>query len=325
MDSLRTLAPGCLAAAVIALAASFVAGRYGGSTVLYALLLGMAINFLGDDPRARPGLVVSSSTILRAGVALLGARLSASQVSELGWETMGMVATAVAATLGFGMVLARALRRPVEEAAIATGAVAICGASAAIAIASVAPRNEQTQRFTAVTIVGVTMMSTIAMILYPALTELLALSPEAAGVFLGATIHDVAQVVGAGYLVSPQVGLLATLVKLFRVALLIPVVICFAIAFRAPRSAGRVTPPWFIVAFVGLAVLSTQGLIPANVTDAMSELSRCCFVLAISALGVTTSFRDVASLGWRPVALLVCSTTFLAIACLLGLLLLGRL
>src|SRR6185312_7645057 len=114
------------------------------------------------------------------------------------------------------------------------GAVAICGASAALAIASVLPRSDTRERDTILAVVSVTALSTIAMILYPVFAISIGLDHRHAGVFIGGTIHDVAQVVGAGYTISNETGDIATYVKLLRVAMLLPA--AFTISFLYARS-----------------------------------------------------------------------------------------
>ena len=185
------------------------------------------------------------------------------------------------------------------------------------------PRTPQSQRFTLLTVVGVTTLSTIAMIVYPAIAGALGLDPNATGVFLGGTIHDVAQVAASGYMISPEVGDAAIVVKLFRVAMLVPIVLIYSLMFRnAGESAGPRPPllPGFLVAFVALAVVNSLGLLPQMAITAATDISRWCLVVAIAALGVKTSFKQLAELGWRPVALLVIETVVLAAVVLGGLL-----
>jgi uncharacterized membrane protein YadS len=132
---------------------------------------------------------------------------------------------------------------------------------------------------------------------------------------LGATIHDVAQVVGAGYGVSATAGDVATISKLMRVALLVPVVAALALAYRSPGGEGArrgLMLPWFLVAFVIFAAASSAGFVPKPAADALNHASRWCLVIAIAALGMKTSLAALGKLGWRPVALMLAETVFLA-------------
>jgi uncharacterized membrane protein YadS len=143
----------------------------------------------------------------------------------------------------------------------------------------------------------------------------------ATGIFIGGTIHDVAQVVGAGYVHSVAAGDAATLVKLFRVMLLVPVVLLIGMAMRR-RSEETSAPralPLFLVAFILLLVANSAGLVPAAAADALSQVSRWCLIVAIAALGVKTSLQQFAALGWRPIALMAGETVFLAALVLVAL------
>jgi len=323
---LTRLWPGFGVAALIAVTATFVSERYGGPQFLFALLFGIAFNFLASNPRTRPGIEFAARTVLRFGVGLLGARVTAEHIVELGVPAILLVVCAVLATILFGAAIARALKRPLAEGVLTGGAVAICGASAALAISAVLPKSERSSQFTLLTVVGVTALSTLAMILYPVAVPLLALDATAAGLFLGGTIHDVAQVVGAGYMVSPEAGVTATFVKLLRVAMLVPVVMALSLFFLSRGAApGARTPllPWFLVMFVMLAAVNSAGWVPAHAGEALASLSRWCLVAAIAALGVMTSFAELAALGWQPVILLVSETLFLAALIMGGLLWLG--
>ena len=180
------------------------------------------------------------------------------------------------------------------------------------------PRDERVQRFTLLTVVGVTVLSTVCMIVYPMVARLGGLDPTATGIFFGATIHDVAQVVGAGYMVSPQAGDTATLVKLLRVAMLLPVVATVALCFRdqgeegSARGGLTAIVPWFLLAFAALMAVTSTGAVPHAATEAMNHASRWCLVVAIAGLGTRTSLQQLARLGWRPVVLLILDTVFLA-------------
>ena len=204
--TLRQNWPGIAISMVIALAASFVSATYGGPQLLYALFFGIAFHFLSEDPTCRPGIEFCSKTLLRTGVALLGARITFDQIKSLGIQPILVVIGAVLATILFGWALSKWLKRPAEEGFLSGGAVGICGASAALAISAVLPQTRENEKFTLLTVVGVTTLSTLAMIAYPLLVSALGLDPTLAGIFIGGTIHDVAQVVGAGYLITSWRG-----------------------------------------------------------------------------------------------------------------------
>jgi len=315
--------PGLLLAGVIAVASAFVAESRGGPTLLYALLLGMALNGIAMEGAAKKGVDFVARHVLRFGVGLLGARITIEQIGALGWFNGALIVAAVAATIGFGVMASRLLGQSSRFGILTGGATAICGASAAIAIASVLPRDERSERELLFTVAGVTALSTVAMIFYPAAAKLFGLDSHATGVFLGGTIHDVAQVVGAGYSVSQETGDSAVITKMLRVAMLLPVVMALSLAVRRRtsdaevRSRDPLLPP-FLIAFVALVAAVSIGLIPPPVGAAMNELSRGCLVVAIAAVGLKTSPLEMKRVGGRAFVLLAIEAAFLAVLVLVA-------
>lgn len=307
--------PGVLVAVTIALASSWLSQHYGAPVMLFALLFGMAFHFLHEEGRCVAGIEFSSRTILRVGVALLGVRITAGEIASLGVAPVITVVAGVATTILAGVMLSRLLGLSRIFGVLSGGAVAICGASAALAIASVLPRRADSERDTILTVVAITALSTLAMVLYPVLVGIIGLDDTKAGIFLGGTIHDVAQVVGAGYMVSVETGDVATYVKLLRVAMLLPVVFCIALVVSrsgSGASGGTRLVPLFLVGFAALVAVNSFGLLTQPVVDAATDVSRWCLVTAIAALGMKTSFRDLATAGWRPVGLMVAETVWIA-------------
>jgi uncharacterized integral membrane protein (TIGR00698 family) len=306
--------PGITCAAIVAVAALFLAEHYRASAMLFALLLGMAMNFLGQEGKCVAGIHFAASTILRAGVALLGLRITFTEIAALGLNTALMVVAAVVLTILFGRVFVRFTHAESRFGILTGGAVAICGASAALAIAAVLPRGEHHDRDTTFAVIGVTALSTFAMVIYPIIGAALGFTPHQAGIFLGATIHDVAQVVGAGYSIGKEAGDTATVVKLLRVAMLLPVILALSIMLHSGGDQRSRPPlmPWFAVAFGALVVLNSLVALPKPVLNFAGELSRFALVVAIAAIGMRTSLKDLTVLGLRPVLLMAAETVFLA-------------
>ncbi|MEM7526085.1 MAG: putative sulfate exporter family transporter [Pseudomonadota bacterium] len=328
-DQGRELAPGILVATVVGVAAQFLSEHYGAPAMLMALLLGIAFHFLAEEGRCVAGIGFSAKAVLRIGVALLGVRISVELLMSLGAELIILVVTGVVLTILVGLIGARLLGRGWRLALLTGGSVAICGASAAMAIAAVLPKNEHSERNLIFTVLSVTVLSTIAMILYPIIVQSFALDERAIGVFLGGTIHDVAQVVGAGFSVSDATGETATLVKLIRVTMLAPVVLVFALAIRA-SGAETAAPssrppllPGFVIAFLVFAALNSVGVVPVIVADVLSDLSRWALLIAIAAVGMKTSLRSILEVGGPAIALIVGETIFIAVFILGGILWLG--
>jgi uncharacterized integral membrane protein (TIGR00698 family) len=298
------------------MAAMFLSEHYGAPVMLLALLLGIAFNFLSSDDRCRPGINFTSRTVLRLGVGLLGVRITLEEILKLGPTPLILACAGVALTLACGVLVARLLGFNRNFGILTGGAVGICGASAALAISSVLPRDEDgvSERDTIFTVLGVTTLSTIAMVVYPIIAKAFALDDVHTGMFIGATIHDVAQVVGAGYTVSPAAGDAATLTKLLRVAMLVPVVIAITLLVvrRGPQAAARPSFPVFLAAFVALVLINSVGLIPRPVVAAASDVSQWAMVMAISALGMKTVLKDLFEVGPRALGLLVIETIWIA-------------
>ena len=306
--------PGVLVAGTIALASTWLAQHYTAPVMLFALLFGMAFHFLHEEGRCVAGIEFTSRSVLRLGVCLLGVRITFGQIASLGpWPVLTMI-VGVATTILFGFVLARRMGLTSMFGVLSGGAVAICGASAALAVASVLPRSETRERDTILTVVSITALSTIAMILYPIFALSIGLDHRQAGIFIGGTIHDVAQVVGAGYTISNETGDIATYVKLLRVAMLLPAV--FAISFLYARNGGqgegaRPTLPLFLVGFAALVLINSIGLLPRVAVALANNVSSWCLVAAIAALGMKTSFKALFAVGWRPIGLMVAETLWI--------------
>jgi len=319
----RTLFPGLLASAVVAAAATFLSDHYGAPVMLFALLLGIAMNFLSSEGACKSGIEFTARDLLRIGVALLGLRITVGQIAELGWGPVAIIVLSVVLTIGLSMLAARLMGFDKLFGLLSGGATAICGASAALALAAALPNHPMKQRATLFTVVGVSALSTLAMIVYPIIAHALGLSDRTAGIFLGATIHDVAQVVGAGYSMSRETGDVATFVKLMRVAMLLPVIVFTVMLTRAQtRAEGGARPPllpWFAVVFALLVLVNSTGWLPHGVPQAGGDISRWCLVASIAAIGMKTQLKELVTVGVKPIVLMVGETVFLA-ALALGLL-----
>ena len=309
--------PGFLISALIALSAQFISEHYGAPAMLMALLFGIALNFLSDDPKCKTGIAFSSQTLLRIGIALLGLRISLGMVANLGWPIVLIVICAVISTILFGLIISRVFGYGPRFAFLSAGSVAICGASAAMAISAILPIDERSEERLVFTVVGVTILSTFAMIVYPILGDALSYDPNLAGVFLGATIHDVAQAVGAGFSKSDQTGDIATVVKLIRVSMLAPIILIASIIIRRVSKAELGTAkrppmvPGFILLFVGLVIINSVQIIPEIIINISIEISRWALLTAIAAVGMKTALKEVIHVGLPAISLLLIETAFI--------------
>ncbi|MBE1285582.1 MAG: putative sulfate exporter family transporter [Rhodobacteraceae bacterium] len=326
-NTVRHYFPGVAVSVIVAVTAQFLADHYATPAMLLALLLGVALGFLGEEGKAVPGIAFSARTLLRLGVAFLGVRISMGLMMGLGPQLIALVIGGMIATIAFGLVVARLFGHKWRFAFLTAGSVAICGASAAMAISAILPRDERSEERLIFTVMGVTVLSTIAMIAYPIIVNQLEMTSVQAGAFLGGTIHDVAQVVGAGFSISEQTGDTATLVKLIRVAMLAPIVLIASILIRSfaelPTD-GKRPPllPGFVVAFLILAALNSFGAIPQVISDFMSQSSRWLLLTAIAAVGMKTNLKQVLSVGGAAIALIIVETLFIAGFILMGIMVL---
>ncbi len=310
-------APGLALAAITAalgwLGATALSAASGGRLALpamvAALFVGMALHGVANRPAFQPGLTLSTKALLRVSVALLGLRLSIGDIVGLGLGPAAFAILLIAATLASGFAFARAFGRDPVYGALAGAANAVCGASATLATAAVLPQTRDKAADVAFAVVMANVVSTLAMLAYPLLCAGLGMDARQTGLALGLTIQDMAQVVGAGYAVSPETGDAAVVVKLFRVLLLAPVVIVVGRLF-AQRGAAGAAPPWPLFAFAFIALALVNSIAPstplaglyATLRDVLLALAQGGLMLAIAALGLATSVKGLAAAGWRHAA-----------------------
>lgn len=320
------LLPGLGAAALAAIVSRILGEATPLPPVFYALVLGMAIGSLALHERLGPGAAFASRQVLRFGVALLGAAITFGDITRLGWA-MGLVTVgALAVTLVLGARLSRALGDSRAGATVSAAAVAICGASAALAVAAAMPKGSVRDVDVARTVAGITVAGTVAMLLFPLAGHLFGLSPAGLGAFLGGSIHEVAQALAAGFSVSEEVGKAATVVKMLRVACIGAVVFAVGLVFsRRELFEGKKPPllPAFLIAFVLLAALSSTGVIPPPVRAMAVDVSRWCLLMAIAALGTRTSFTTLLAAGSGPLLAISLNSLLLTALMLGGVLLVG--
>jgi len=323
--NLRAKLLGAMLCSLIAIIATVVASRYQAPVMLFALLLGLAMHSFYHRENIQPGINYCSRELLRFCVGLLGVRIAFSDIVSLGITPPLIVMVSMALTITFGVLFARVLGLSKIFGVLSGGAVAVCGVSAAAAISTVLPNDKSQEKYFALTVIGITTFSTLSMIFYPLIASYLGFSDELAGVFIGGAIHDVAQVVGAGYTISPEAGDVATYIKLLRVALLMPIVMLVFFAFKEKGSkmSGGVSAfiPGFLIMFFILAFVKNVGLLPVWLIEFIRSLSSNLLVVAIAAIGVKTSLQQVISVGWRPVLLMGLETLFLASLIISGIIL----
>jgi uncharacterized integral membrane protein (TIGR00698 family) len=329
------LIPGVALSAIVAaigyVAAPYVAKVAPIPNIVIALVVGIALNPIAVRPAVQPGMAFCVRTVLRWAVALLGLRVAVGEIAALGFETAVLVVVAMTATIVASIALARWSGRNAGFGALLGVGTAVCGASATLACSTVVPDYPGKQPDVAFVVVAVNALATLAMLVYPPLCILLGFDPQTTGVMLGGSIHDVAQVVGAGYAVSDTVGNTAVIVKLFRVFLLLPMVLAVGWYFTRQglrHGAAHVPVPVFGIVFLILcAVNSAMPLAPSllpvylPIKKALAEASTWGLLLAIGALGLGTSVKTIIALGWRHIANALGATAVIFVVITGGLLL----
>ena len=310
--------PGIILAVVIAIAARFLANNYDVPSMLMAILIGMSLNFLSEEGKCIKGLNFSSKYILYLGIILLGTRIDFENILSINQNIIFLVIFGVILTILFSILLLRIFGFQYRFGILIGGAIAICGASAAMAISSVLPKDDKSNERLTFVILGVTIISTFCMIFYPIISNFLNMDEKSSGIFFGATIHDVAQVVGAGFTVSDFTGETATLIKLFRVTLLFPVVLCISLMsykFKLINDVDKKTPlvPYFIITFICVVVINSFNLIPNDIKFLSTEFSSWFLLIAIAAVGTKTRLQNLKIIGFLPIFSMVLITIFLMI------------
>ncbi len=305
----RGYLPGLAVVAAGTLAAGFLADRYGAPLTLMALLIGLALNFLSADARLTAGLAFASRSLLRWGIVLVGVRVTFGQIAALGPTALVCVVAILLATIGVGVLVARRLGFDTAFGTLAGGAVAICGASAAMALATTLGERRVGQAQLTLVLVGISAMSAAAMVLYPIAAHALTLADLQAGFLFGASIHDVAQALGAGYSYSDAAGGIATVVKLTRVALLAPVLAI--VALFLPRGEGGAKGPgvpWFVGGFFVLAGVNSLGVIPPLAASAAEHAAAGLLAAAVTATAIRSPLGQLLDAGPRPLLVILAAT-----------------
>lgn len=306
----RDYLPGLIVTAAGSLAAGFIADRYGAPLTLMALLIGLALNFLSADARLTPGLAFASRSLLRWGIMLVGLRVTFGQIMALGPVALAVVIGLVGVTIGAGSLLARRLGLGASFGILAGGATAICGASAAMALAATLGERRVGQAQLTMVLVGIAAASALAMVAYPIVAHWAGLSDLQAGFLLGASIHDVAQALGAGYAYSDAAGQIAAIVKLTRVALLAPVLAVVALAMRHGGQAAKGPGvPWFVAGFFAMAGVNSLGVVPAAVVGAAEAVAAGMLAAAVTATAIRSPLVQLLEAGARPLIVIAASTS----------------
>lgn len=284
------------------------------SPMILAVIIGMVFaNVVGVAPNTKAGIGFSQKGLLRFAIVLLGFQLTVGQVLSIGASGFGIVALTLAATFLFTITLARFLGVERRLAELIAAGTSICGASAIVATNAVTSARDEDVAYA---VACITLFGTIAMLGYPLLAPTLGLDQHHFGLWAGASIHEVAQVIGAAFQNGPEAGEIGTVAKLTRVALLAPMVIALGLVVRrggGQDAASRPPLPLFVVGFVAVVVFNSFVGIPDTVRPSVSFVTTLMLSMGLAAMGLHTNVSEIRSRGLRPLILALSAFVFIAV------------
>jgi uncharacterized integral membrane protein (TIGR00698 family) len=323
-----TTLPGLLLASAIAVSAYAVRQLPGLATfspLILAIVIGIAFhNLVGTPTAAKAGVAFSMRRLLRIAIILLGLQLTISQVIEVGGRGIGIIAATLITTFAFTVWMGRLLGVDRKLAQLIAAGTSICGASAVIATNTVTNASDEDVAYA---VACVTVFGSVAMFTYPLLPGLLHLDPHAFGLWSGASIHEIAQVVAAAFQDGQKSGEFGTIAKLSRVMLLAPVVITLGLTARGSSKSDVSSPrppmPWFVLGFIALVGINSLIAIPADAKIWIVAVTTFLLTVALAAMGLETDIRKLLAKGIRPALLGALAFLFIASFSLLLIKLIG--
>ncbi|AZR73223.1 hypothetical protein BBF96_07395 [Anoxybacter fermentans] len=307
MDKLIKYIPGLIFTAILAWISmqiqkiDFIAKMHFSSLII-AILLGIFIKNIFKVPQVfEAGIHFTLKKILRLAIILLGFKLSFAEVAQIGGRGLVLVIIVTTCTMIFAVLLGKKLKLGERLSLLIGAGTSICGASA---VAAVGPIIDAEEKDTTFAIATVTIFGTIAMFLYPLFYRFFHLPNIFYAVWAGSSIHEVAQVVAAGFAAGEQAGQFATLVKLTRVLLLIPIAVLLGIRqMKKEGAAGKlkkVTIPWFVFGFLAVVIINSIDVLPKNMVNGLVSLDGFLLTWAMAGMGLETSLEKMKKVGIKP-------------------------
>lgn len=283
------------------------------SPMILAIVAGIVFaNLVGVPAHAKAGIAFSQRSLLRFAIVLLGFQLTAAQVLSIGPAGIGSVAGALVATFFFTMLAGRLLGVDRKLTELIAAGTSICGASAIVATNAVTRARDEDVAYA---VAAITLFGTVAMLAFPLLAPALGLDQHGFGLWAGASIHEVAQVIGASFQHGTEAGEIGTVAKLTRVALLAPMVVALAMIARGRADAGAARPPmpWFVLGFVGVVALNSVVGLPAEAKAGLGFATTVMLTMGLAAMGLQTDISAIRSRGLRPLLLALSAFVFIAL------------
>ena len=326
LSKIKNYTPGLLVCILAGILAAHISKITMIPVMLLAIIIGLLLHVLNSVSILKDGINWSSRGLLYTGVALMGLRIDLTDLSQVGFMAPLFVILTLITTLLVGYAIARALGQSKDFSILMSGAVGICGVSAAAAICSALEDNPLRDAQLAITIAGITVLSTLAMLLYPFISNALNLNILESGIFMGGGIHNVSQAVGAGYAVSNEAGDLAVIFKLIRVSMLLPVIIVISLVwgkgsstpYPNVRSKLKASTPPFLIVFCLLALLSCLNIVPDLAKNAGNISAYWALIVSLVAIGIKTDTKLVMKVGTKPLTIMTLTTAFMGAMLLIG-------
>ena len=283
------------------------------SSLTWAILLGMLVrNTVGVAQVYQPGITFSLKRILKLGIILLGMQLSLTQAISIGSTGLFVAVTSVVSTFFFTCWIGRRLKVSKKLTQLIAGGTSICGAAAVVAVGTAIDSSEED---TAYAVALVTVFGAASMLIYPLLPALLDLTPQAYGLWCGASIHEVVQAIAAAFETNPLSGEVATIAKLSRVMLLAPITLLLGLSSvdRATEKPRKLPIPWFVLGFIGLILVNSLNFIPETLRIAIVDVNQFFLTTALAAMGLGTNIQCMKRLGIKPIYLGTISWLFISL------------
>jgi uncharacterized integral membrane protein (TIGR00698 family) len=311
-----------LTIAAVAVAIRNLSGLMALSPLIVAIVLGMTFhNTVGTPALFKPGVTLSMRRILRFAIVLLGLQLSLSQVASVGIAGFTIISLTLVGTFFFTVWLGRCVGVDPKLVQLIAAGTSICGASAVIATNTVTRASDEDVAYA---VASVTAFGSAAILLYPALGSVLQLAPHAFGLWAGASIHEIAQVVAAAFQNGTEAGNFATISKLSRVMLLAPMILVLGhvvakeqraknLGIVEPAARQAVPKPWFVAGFVAMMLFNSLDLIPPADKAYLIQATTFLLTVALAAMGLETDIGKLRAKGWKPLLVGAGSWLFIAV------------
>ena len=301
-----------MAIAALAMLIQRLSGIAALSPLAVALVIGIVLRNLAPLPQTfRPGIAFSMRRLLRLAIVLLGFQLTLGQLAAIGLPGLAVIVLALVATFIFTTWAGKALGVPAQLTQLIAAGTSVCGASAVLATNTVTRGSDEDVAYA---IACVTVLGSVAMLVLPWLGHVLGLGATDYGIWVGATVHEVAQVAGAAFQHGPEAGQAGTVAKLGRVIMLAPLILCLgALARRRGQAAEGAAPtPWFVLGFVGVVLLNSALPVPETLRAAIAVCTSFLLTVALAAMGLETDLRRLRAKGARPLLLGALASGFIS-------------